>query len=127
MEPAPSIWGTAEDMKRKIVKYNEQLDAKYSQLLVDEEFTFDIRVMVKKLPDEVEDVRLIESNAFGANSLCGSALFHWVSKWEIWTGNSGKYPQRDCSKVSHRRKSMKIYDISSLMIHRVGQSSTSGE
>lgn len=64
----------AEETKMKTIKYNEQLVERPS--LKDEGFTFDIRVTGINLPNEVEGGRLIEPNAFGANPLCGRALFH---------------------------------------------------
>lgn len=93
---ATTIWGMAEDMKRRIVKYNDQLDDDYSDMLNAEGFIFDIRV---KGESHIHDVQLISLNAFGPNSNCGSALFHWTKDWKVLSGESGS--QREMRIVEH--------------------------
>jgi len=89
---ATTIWGMAEDMKRRIVKYNDQLDDDYTDLLNEGGFTFDIRVKGSNgFPKQIDDVQSIELNSFGPNSNCGSALFHWIEDWKILIGESGQH------------------------------------
>jgi len=80
-------------LKRRMVKHSDQLRDGCSELLAEEGFTFDIRVKGAQLPAQIEDVQLIKVNAFGPNSHCGSALFHWIKDWKILTGESGEYAE----------------------------------
>ena len=86
---APRIWELAGKALGEVLKYNAELNDAESEMLVKQGFVVDILVKGENLPQQVDEVQLVELNAFGPNSNCGSALFHWLEDYEMLVGLDG--------------------------------------
>ena len=88
-DAASRIWELAGRALEEVLKYNAELNDAESERLVRQGFVFDIVVKGESLPQEVEEVQIVELNAFVPNSNCGSALFHWIEDYEMLVGLEG--------------------------------------